>query len=78
MGLSPLDQEGQGTLIGSSHKDQWIGIVVQKSMAHHYQKRGRRLGRHRQQLSTELVSVVIACHLELSEEVLKAVIATQQ
>lgn len=78
MGLSPLDQEGQGTLIGRPRKDQWIGVVVQTGMAGHYQKGGCWLGRCRQQLSTELVSVVMPWHLELGEEVLKATIATQQ
>lgn len=76
MCLNPLAREGQGTLIDSPHKDQWIGVVIQKRMGCYYQKRGCRLGRQKQWLSTKLVSIVTLCHVELVEEILKTVIAT--
>lgn len=74
MCLSPLARGGRGTLIGSPHKDQGIG-VVQKSIVCHYQKRACRLGQHKQWPSTKLVNIVM-CHLELVEEVVKRVVVT--
>lgn len=67
-----------GHLGGQPLQDPWIGVVVQKKHGVPLPEEGGcRLGRHKQQLSTKLVSVVMPCHLKRGEEVLRAAIATQ-
>lgn len=78
MGLSSLVREQQGTLIGSPHKDQWIRVVVQKRMVCHYQKWRMQAEQTQRTEPLQLVSIVMLCHLEVGEEVLKVAIITQQ
>lgn len=78
MCFNSLAREGQSPLIGSPYKDQWIGVVQKRMVCHCRRRVECRLGRHKQQMSTKLVTIIRLYHLDLVEEVLKRVIATEQ